>query len=276
MKMKRTVLVRVRDLVVLLGVWSLWACALTPKIPADIPPGMVWIPSGPFWMGTDPKEGVMGIEFGVDEVPRHLVNLPAFYIDRYEVTNAEYGKYIEATGSPYLPAPWRERDALRREPNNPVSDTDWYDADAYCRWAGKRLPTEAEWEKAARGSNGEAYPWGAAFDATRANTLESKIGWSRPVGSYPAGASVYGVEDMIGNVWEWTSSWYEAYPGSTLQRSAFGQKYHVLRGGSWGVPAQPFARVTHRHAPELLAVTDRATDWHTGYDVGFRCAKDAR
>jgi iron(II)-dependent oxidoreductase len=81
---------------------------------------------------------------------------------------------------------------------------------------------------------------------------------------------------MIGNVWEWTSSWYEPYPGSTLTRPAFGQIHRVLRGGSWGVPAQPFARATHRYAPELFAINDRATDWHTGYDVGFRCAKDSR
>lgn len=266
----------VRGLLALLGIFGLSACALMSKLPADPPPGMVVIPGGPFWMGSDPKEGVVGVEFGVDEVPRHLVDLPTFYIDRYEVTNTEYATYVEATGSTYLPAPWRERDSLRREPNNPVSDTDWHDADAYCRWAGKRLPTEAEWEKAARGPNGTAYPWGSTFDSARANTMESKIAWSRPVGSYPAGASIYGVEDMIGNVWEWTSSWYQPYPGSTLKRSAFGQQYHVLRGGSWGVPAQPFARVTHRHAPELLAINDRAADWHTGYDVGFRCAKNAR
>jgi formylglycine-generating enzyme required for sulfatase activity len=87
---------------------------------------------------------------------------------------------------------------------------------------------------------------------------------------------VYGVEDMIGNVWEWTNSWYKPYPGSTLQRTAFGEKYRVLRGGSWGVPALPFARAANRHAPELFAINDRDKDWHTGYDVGFRCAKNAR
>jgi formylglycine-generating enzyme required for sulfatase activity len=251
---------------------SAWQPGPSPKPPA----GMVLIPDGPFWMGSDARDGVVGVEVGVDELPRHRVTLPAYYIDRYEVTNAQYARFIEATGSTYLPAPWRERDALRQEPNHPVSDTDWYDADTYCRWAGKRLPTEAEWEKAARGPDGAAYPWGGVFSRDHANTLEAGLGWSRPVGSYPAGASVYGVEDLIGNVWEWTSSWYEPYPGSTLTRSAFGRTNRVLRGGSWGVPVHPFTRATSRHAPELFAINDRDTDWHTGYDVGFRCAKDAR
>jgi formylglycine-generating enzyme required for sulfatase activity len=255
---------------------ALAACAgVRPAVTTDPPPGMVLIPAGPFWMGSDPTEGVLGIEIGVDESPRHLVDLPAFYIDKYEVTNAEYGQYAKAVGSAYQPAPWRERDALNKEPDHPVGDTDYYDADAYCRWAGKRLPTEAEWEKAARGPDGGAYPWGSTFAVENANTMESGLDWSRPVGSHPGGASVYGVEDLIGNVWEWTSSWYKPYPGSTLQRSSFGEKYRVLRGGSWGVPALPFARSTNRHAPELFAIDDRDTDWHTGYDVGFRCAKDA-
>jgi formylglycine-generating enzyme required for sulfatase activity len=259
-------------LVVASSACSAWHPAPSPEPPA----GMVLIPAGPFWMGSDARDGVVGIEVGVDELPRHRVTLPAYYIDRYEVTNAQYARFIEATGSTYLPAPWRERDALRQEPNHPVSDTDWYDADTYCRWAGKRLPTEAEWEKAARGPDGSAYPWGGVFSPDHANTLEAGLGWSRPVGSYPEGVSTYGVEDLIGNVWEWTSSWYEPYPGSTLMRSAFGQTNRVLRGGSWGVPVQPFGRATHRHAPELFAINDRDTDWHTGYDVGFRCAQDAR
>lgn len=251
------------------------ACSgVQSQITSNPPPGMILIPAGPFWMGSDPDDGTVGVEIGVDETPKHLVNLPAFYIDKYEVTNSQYAEYVKAVGSAYQPAPWRERDALNKEPNHPVGDTDFYDAEAYCRWAGKRLPTEAEWEKAARGPDGLPYPWGPTFSVEKANTLESGLGWSRPVGSYPEGASVYGVEDMIGNVWEWTSSWYKPYPGSALQRAAFGEKSRVLRGGSWGAPAMPFARATNRHAPELFAVIDRDTDWHTGYDVGFRCAKD--
>ena len=267
---------RVLPFVVLMVIASAVSCAHISPPPESPPPGMILIPAGPFWMGSDARDGVVGVEVGVDELPRHRVTLPAYYLDRYEVTNAQYATLADTVGSAYRPAPWRERDALRLEPNHPVSDTDYYDADIYCRWAGKRLPTEAEWEKAARGPDGPAYPWGAVFSPDRANTLESGLGWSRPVGSHPAGASVYGVEDLIGNVWEWTSSWYEAYPGSTLTRSAFGKINRVLRGGSWGVPVQPFARATSRHAPELFAINDRDTDWHTGYDVGFRCAKDAR
>jgi formylglycine-generating enzyme required for sulfatase activity len=237
---------------------------------------MIFIPGGPFWMGSDATDGTLGIEVGVDETPRHQVDVPAFYIDRYEVPNTDYGHYVAVVGSAYQPAPWRERDALNTEPHHPVSDTDYYDAEAYCRWAGKRLPTEAEWEKAARGPQGAAYPWGPTFSREKANTMESGLAWSKPVGSFPQGASVYGVEDLIGNVWEWTSSWYEAYPGNTVQRAAYGKTYHVLRGGSWGAPAVPFARAANRHAPELFAINDRDTDWHTGYDVGFRCAQNAK
>lgn len=263
-----------RRLAMLLVIPVIGGCALDRVLPAsDPPPGMILIPGGHFLMGSAPGDGVVGIDVGVDEIPRHRVDLPAYYIDRYEVTNAQYAQFVDANHEVYLPAPWRERDARRLEPNHPVSDTDFYDAEAYCRWAGKRLPTEEEWEKAARGPAGLPYPWGAAFSADRANTMESGLNWSRPVGSYPQGASVYGVEDLIGNVWEWTSSWYQAYPGSTLTRSAFGTTARVMRGGSWGVPAQPFARAANRHAPELFAINDRETDWHTGYDVGFRCAK---
>jgi iron(II)-dependent oxidoreductase len=262
----------------LLGCSPLW-----PVDPGSTLPGMVYIPAGNFLMGSTEKDGVVGMEVGLDEMPQHQVYVKGFYIDRYEVTNGQYYAFVVATGG-YTPATWDYRQHPSGkvwpldtpppgEEENPVTDVDWYDAEAYCKWAGKRLPTEAEWEKAARGTDGRLWPWGNTFDPAKVNTLESDKNWSMPVGSYPQGASPYGLYDMIGNAWEWTASWYQAYPGSTLRRAAFGEKYRVLRGGSYLTPLQPFARVAHRYAPDLLPMELRDSNWHTGFDVGFRCAK---
>ena len=279
-------------LLILVGwgmVLPLGGCGTAPtnlrkEVPPAVPAEMVYIPAGYFWMGSSEQDGVVGIEVGLDELPQHQVYVKGYTIDRYEVTNGQYFEFVKATGG-YIPATWdyRQHPSGKRWPAGtpppgeeqyPVTDTDWYDAEAYCHWAGKRLPTEAEWEKAARGTDGRIWPWGNTFDPSRANTLESGKNWSRPVGSFQADVSPYGVHDMIGNVWEWTSSWYQAYPGSTLQRTAFGEKYRVLRGGSYLTPVQPFARVAHRYAPELLPAELRGSSWHVGFDVGFRCARD--
>jgi formylglycine-generating enzyme required for sulfatase activity len=245
---------------------------------------MVYITAGYFLMGSAEQDGIVGLEVGLDEMPQHQVYVKGFYIDRYEVTNGQYYEFVKATGG-YTPATWdyRQHPSGKSWPldtpppgeeNYPVTDIDWYDADAYCKWASKRLPTEAEWEKAARGTDGRIWPWGNVFDSAKVNTLESGKNWSMPVGSYSEGISPYGIHDMIGNAWEWTASWYQAYPGSELQRAAFGEKYRVLRGGSYLTPVQPFARVTHRYAPQLLPMELRDSNWHIGFDVGFRCAKD--
>jgi formylglycine-generating enzyme required for sulfatase activity len=183
-------------------------------------------------------------------------------------------QYVRATKNVYVPAYWKNELPLPGEDHHPVTDTDWYDADAYCRWAGKRLPTEEEWEKAARGPNGQVWPWGNQHDVARANTLESGRDWAEPVGSHPEGISPYGVYDMAGNVWEWTSSWYQAYPGNQLQRSAYGEKQRVARGGSWHTPLSPFARSAHRYTPDQWPVDQRDENWHTGFDKGFRCVQD--
>lgn len=236
------------------------------------PEGMVYIPEGWFLMGSTEKDGRIGMAVGVDELPQHKVYVKGFYMDRYEVTVEEFKRFLKTTGRS-APRIWTEEEWRRMYPapedDHPMNGVSWYDADAYCQWAGKRLPTEEEWEKAARGADGRQWPWGNELNSLkklRANTQEAGIGWTTPVGSYPEGGSPYGVYDMAGNVMEWTSSWYQPYPGSTLQREAFGEKYKILKGGAWENSSVPLTRSAYRHAV--------APKWdHPGH--GFRCAMDS-
>jgi formylglycine-generating enzyme required for sulfatase activity len=215
---------------------------------------MVAVPAGAFSMGAD-------LDRPGDESPRHSVTLPAFRIDLYEVTNARYRKCVNSAACSE-PADLRFFDDTRAA-DHPVVFVSWYQADAYCRWLDGRLPTEAEWEKAARGTQGRAYPWGNRPSADKLNA-GLRFEGTRPVGSYPAGASPYGALDMAGNVWEWTADWYLAYAGSEFQTNLFGEKYKVVRGGSWNHPIQD-ARSFHR---------DIAHPARTLLVVGFRCAAD--
>ena len=236
-----------------------------PEVTAD-PNPMALIPAGKFIMGFDDRMP--------DEGPQHKVNLSSFWIDYYEVTNAQYKKFIDATNR-RSPSHFRNRTYPEGKANHPVTEVTWYDADAYCKWAGKRLPTDEEWEKAARGTDGRMFPWGNEFDTDRANTPQrwAKLhqeGDTMPVGSFPNGVSPYGVYDMSGNVWEWTSSWYKAYPGNTHPSENYGEEYKTLKGGSWfdcsfykcGISAPVFNR----------SFFIRGTH---NKSFGFRCAKDA-
>ncbi len=235
---------------------------------------MVFVPAGSFLMGSAEGEK--------DEAPPHTVFLDAFAIDRTEVTNAAYALFWKADGGPESPhtpgsfegAQWP--DVARERPDHPVVGVTWFDAAAYCRWAGKRLPTEAEWEKAARGTDGRVWPWGGAFggDTGRANVYSGGDGYPQstaPVGRFPSGASPCGALDMAGNVWEWVADWYgsDAYVRSPRKNPKGPDRGGVrtLRGGSWAA-TRVYARTTYRNSSFLP--TERLRD------VGFRCAADAR
>ncbi|MEO5656901.1 MAG: formylglycine-generating enzyme family protein [Nitrospiria bacterium] len=258
-----------------LAIWA--ACAVILGLAAcqrSAPDGMIPIPGGPFPMGSDRvDERGEGGEFGLakplylDEHPRHEVNLPTYYIDRYEVTNADYGRYVEATQA-RPPKSWPNGRVPPGRERYPVTHVNWYEAEQYCRWAGKRLPTEAEWEKAARGTDGREYPWGNEFDPKKANTGGAGVGDLAPVGSFPQGKSPYGVEDLAGNVWEWTADWYQPYPGATYESKDFGRKVKILRGSSWGGTGHYALPLFYRSAYRFYIAPEMGFA-----DAGFRCAK---
>lgn len=238
----------------------------TPRV-GDTPNEMVRIPAGAFIRGTNDRL--------FDEGPQHTMEVPAFDIDRYEVTNAQYKRFIDETQR-RSPDHFRNRTYPEGKADHPVTFVSWHDADAYCRWASKRLPTDVEWEKAARGTEGRIYPWGNDMNLLNANTPMRWVaigqdGDTTPVGAFAGGASPYGLYDMSGNVWEWTASWYTAYPGNTTQSENFGERYRTLKGGSWfdcsfykcGISAPTFNRAF------FSAKTKNDT-------FGFRCARDVR
>jgi iron(II)-dependent oxidoreductase len=275
---------------------------------------MVLIPAGDFIMGSSDEQVERYVKqfnwdynWYEDERPQHTVYLDAYYIDKYEVTNAQYKKFIDETGhsvptesreavknilrevfqstgqldvpdsyinavmdtcEPYI---WKNGTYPPNKADHPVLLVSWDDANAYCQWAGKRLPTEAEWEKAARGKDGRTYPWGEEIDPTRLN-YDEHAGGTTKVGSYPLGVSPFGVYDMAGNVWEWVADWYDKdYYRYSPRKNPKGPKSgtsHVLRGGSWkfdGYDARVADRNYHLGNPSYV------------YNLnGFRCAKDAR
>ncbi len=233
---------------------------------------MILIPAGEFTMGANPDqlpkiaESVGGmVKYIENATPRRKLNLPAFYIDKYEVTNEQYKKFVDATGHT-PPEHWEGGKIPGKKEKHPVVYVSLEDAKAYAKWAGKRLPTEAEWEKAARGTDGRLFPWGNKYKRKRANTDEARKGKTTEVGSFKKGVSPYGVHDMAGNVWEWTSDFYQAYPGSTCKDEFFGKERYVLRGGSF----MDFKN------DALTIVRSKFTPRTTDENVGFRCVKDAK
>ena len=224
-------------------------------------PSMAQVPAGEFMMGSRTGDA--------DEQPVHRVYVETFFMDKYQVSVGQYAKFLEGT-SQDAPAEWSVMNKSRHQ-NRPVVNIDWADAIAYCTWAGKRQPTEAEWEKAARGTDGRTYPWGNELPkGVHANMKKEK--WSdhyvlSPVGMYEEGKSPYGIYDMAGNVWEWVSDWYDPdYYASSPSKNPTGPlkgQSKVIRGGSWG------------SGPKNLRASDRDSHLPStrGMGTGFRCAR---
>jgi serine/threonine-protein kinase len=220
---------------------------------------MVHVPAGTFGMGDTHGDGED------DERPAHPVSLSAFWLDRTEVTNAQFARFVKmardsglARGDRWVLEAGKDR--------HPVVNIPWQVAVAYCRWAGKRLPTEAEWEYGARGIAGRKYPWGNTWDERNARFAGNQANQgAAPVGSYPTGSSPFGALDMAGNVWEWVSTLYRPYPyvSKDGRESASTQDRHVLRGGSWVLNPWDL-RASNREFGE--------PGYRSVY-IGFRCAR---
>jgi len=251
-----------------------------------IPEGMVLIPSGEFTIGTnqiDEENHALALGLNkpwfADESPERRIDTPDYYIDRFEVTNLQYFIFCQATDHK-PPRYWKGQKFPEGQDLLPVTEVNYFDANAYAKWADKRLPNELEWEKAARGRAGFIYPWGDDFLPDVANlslSPRAKAGQGlKPVGSFPRGASPYGVHDMAGNAWEWVWEYYQPYPGSTFKSPDYEKKHIVVRGLSYmGVGhfnKKDFLKVISLKARasyrEHLNPLARKTD------VGFRCAKD--
>jgi formylglycine-generating enzyme required for sulfatase activity len=221
---------------------------------------MILIPAGDFKMGED-EEGA------TDEYPMHTVLLNAFLLDKYPVTNADYKMFVDITG--HRPPPhWIGIGGTYPidQADHPVVNVSWHDANAYAKWVNKRLPSEAEWEKAARGQKGQVYPWGDAFRKDNINCNNEHEG-TTSVKEFPNGVSPYGVMDMCGNVCEWVEDWYfdEYYKNSPIDNPPGppGGQYKVVRGGFFG-ENKAGVRCASRHYAPPAAMQEH---------VGFRCAK---
>jgi formylglycine-generating enzyme required for sulfatase activity len=267
---------------------------------------MVYVPAGYFLRGTTKARAeALSRQFGdffMVETPQRSIYLSAYYIDKFEVTNRQYGVFLDALkhgdrhplhpdappDKNYTPTYWR--DSRLNGPEHPVTAVDWYDAYAYCRWAGKELPTEAQWEKTARGPDGLAYPWGDTWQVAYSNNVESTFGnpilddrqwilllgnldldtlavFTQPVGSFPEGISPYGAHDMGGNLWEWArdryiKDYYHMAPSHDPPGPTDASPYRVLRGGCWSSHRGKI-RAAYRNY-------DLAADRHL--EIGFRCA----
>ncbi len=266
-------------LVLILGLTNWTSTAVQAKPATDVFPReeitgedgapMRLVPAGEFTMGSNDIFYIVS-----NTKPVHRVYVDAFYMDTFEVTTSRYAKFMGATGQEQ-PRYWSTV-RLVSDGDKPVMGVTWHDADAYCRHYGKRLPTEVEWEKAARGTDGRTYPWGNEDSSSRlANYGKSFMGVINvynqrltPVGRYESGKSPYGMHDLAGNVWEWVADWYDKdYYRSSPDRNPKGPssgQFRVLRGGSWVNTPSDLRSATRfwDDPPSRLSV------------IGFRCAQD--
>jgi len=304
------------------------ACSTSQAADKPADDGMAPVPAGEFTMGSNKEDNAamwreanalnpygFNDRLYADEHPAHKVNLPAYMIDKYEVTNAQYRDFAIATQHT-VPAGWPRngynfsskllaslpledlrqiatdrfkldmdvtkmaQPALLAELEKiqaardqlPVTTVTWSDADTYCHWAGKRLPTEAEWEKAARGPQGFEYPWGNNWNPKMINTMsENPDAPYSAVGSFPTDKSGYGVYDMAANVTEWVADWYDAYPGAPASDNKYyGKLQRVVRGGMTSSGHYDSLSVVFRTAKR-----NHLKPYSVLIDVGFRCAKDS-
>jgi len=257
------------------GFWGLSFAQTNPLLTGR--EGMIYIPPGPFLMGNNASYD--------DQKPEHEIYLDGFWIDRYEVSNAEFVRFLVAMGNQVEKGGrWIELSPNSRireingtykieigYENHPVVNVTWYGAQAYARWAGKRLPTEAQWEKAASwnevSKKKRKWPWGDKWNKELLNCWEGIHQFTTPVNSYPDGASSYEIQNMAGNLWEWCADWYapQYYKVSPYKNPKGPGKgdYRLIRGGSW-TSYRVFATTTYRgmHSPGSGS-----------FDVGFRCAR---
>jgi len=229
-----------------------------------VPGGMVYVFRGPFTMGSSSGNR--------DELPEQVVTLPGFYIDENEVAVADYTRFLEATNRA-MPVSWQTPSAGALRPEHPAIGVTWFDAMAYAKWAGKRLPTEAEWEKAARGTEGFTYPWGPGWEDGKCNAIgvqSDRYPTLAPVTAFPQSTSPFGCYNMAGNAIEWVSSLYRPYPyvANDGRENLNVRGPRALRGGSYRTPAaQASLRTTARFAADPL---------DTSLLPGFRCAANVR
>ncbi|MDQ6993009.1 MAG: formylglycine-generating enzyme family protein [Mariprofundus sp.] len=234
---------------------------------------MVTIPAGVFTMGSDDART------NDENKPAHLVRMPSYKMDKYLVTQAAYALFVAANHY-RPPLNWKDGVVSAEMTMNPVTMISWYNARDYCSWVGKRLPSESEWEKAARGTDARRWPWGSAMNPDNLNTYY-KMRHTTAVNHYPQGASPYGLMDMAGNVQQWVADEFTPYPGTAAVKEIFAPKlqdpnyqrgsdekevliYRVMRGGSW--KSDPLSTTTyHRN----YALPNYASDF-----FGFRCAMD--
>ncbi len=227
------------------------------SVPPDqippVPEGMIYVPGGVFSMGRDDGDAY--------EAPAHQVTMTPFFMDRTEVTNAQYAEFVQATKH-RAPPDWKGGQYSVGTENFPVVNVSWQDASDYAAWAGKRLPTEAEWEYAARTKDGRMYPWGAKWDAAHANTSESNLNHPFAVGSKPGAANPLGLLDLAGNVWEWTAGEVTSYKDSNIILAPG----KVIRGGAFYAPKERATTTFRGFAPPDKQATG----------IGFRAVKDLR
>jgi len=268
------------------------ALAVADEKPAPDTKGMILVPAGLFSMGTDDEEG----KKPTIEGPMHEVELKAFYIARYEVTNGEFAKFIAAKGyekkehwsaegwkwlptaKRKLPEKWEElKKTLGDEfEKHPVVGVSWYEADAFARWAGRRLPTEAEWERAARGTDKRKFPWGEEFELGVRNKPSGEKGRTTRVGINRGDVSPVGAHDMGGNVCEWTATEFGPYPGTKARSRYWGKdaklRLKIARGGSWRVIDEGPRPQTHKCRCAYRQMQYRPDDGYPFF--GFRLAMD--